>query len=233
MKCRHTAAWVQIRSMPSPTPLASLSEFASGLFASGEVVVFREWKESAQDTELEAVLEAAFRAALEELPGERDVSINYMPSAGVAGMHYLYRLCLALADRSLTEEEVQGVCAAMPAAPVTADEVLSVDLALRYLPEIYRMARAISDTDPMISGLERVATSFPLSSVGIDPHLPADLTLLQRHPSLWGLYLDRVLERQDESRLSHPAVQRGIRDALGMHGGLAPRLSAKLALLAD
>lgn len=217
--------------MSALTSTVSLAEFASALFSSGLAVVSRGKVPEAEDAGLQQMLAGAFQSTLQELPGKLHSTLHYVPATGLSGMSYLYRLCLALADRSLTDEEVQGVCDAAPPPPATADEILSVDLALRHLPEIYRLARSISETDPMITALERIATAFPLSSVGIPPHLPPDLTLLQRHPVLWGLYLDRILDRQDESRLLNEAVRHGVRDALGLHSSLAPKLAAKLALL--
>lgn len=216
--------------MPSPTPLASLAEFASGLFSSGQVLVSRTTQFSQDEKELQSIFEAAFEEACDELPGDTENSFRCHAPSAKSALMYIYRLCLLLADRSAPEEEIIRLGECMPALPTTADEVLSSDLSLRYLPDIYRMARAISESDPLVSMLERMATSFPLSSVGIPPHLPPDLTLLQQQPCLWGLYLDRILEVQDDSRLANPAVVSGIRDALGMHASLAPRMAAKLTL---
>eukprot|EP01031_Cornospumella_fuschlensis_P009151 gene9151-11240_t len=92
------------------------------------------------------------------------------------------------------------------------------------------MARTMSETDPLVVGLQTAALRFPLSAVGIPLPKAPDLTLLHRHDSLWRLYLDRVLECQDESHLTNSAVSIGIRDALGMHASLAPKLNAQLAL---
>lgn len=222
--------------MPPSSPIVSLTEFASGLFTSGHVVVARgDLPPVSAEPDIQPQITAAYEATLADLPGNNTPSapaLTCQPAIAATALRYLYRLCLALADRSLTDEEVQSISAAMPASPTTADELLSADLALRHLPAVYRLARSISEADPLITCLERVATSFPLSTVGIPTHLPPDLTLLQRHPGLWALYLDRILDAQDETRIAHPAVQRGIQDALGMHSSLAPRLAAKIALLA-
>lgn len=177
-------------------------------------------------------LEAHFATAVEELPGGNSPSLVFSREAALAALRFVYRLCLTLADRAMTEAQVRAVCAGMPPQAVTADELLSTDLALRHLPEIYRMARSMSESDPLIQELEVMAMRFPLSSVGIALSQPPDLALLKRNDSLWRLYVDRVLERQDVSRLASPEVSAAVRDALGMHPQLAPKLAAQLALSA-
>jgi hypothetical protein len=75
-----------------------------------------------------------------------------------------------------------------------------------------------------------VAGRFPLSSVGIAIDPPPDLALLRRYEGLWQLYIDRVTERQDLSRLRDPSVSAAVRDVLGLHSHLAPQLAAQLAV---
>jgi hypothetical protein len=216
------------------TSIVSLSEFTSGLFSSGHVIVSRrDLPPPHSQPELPSLITTAFETTLADLPGGNPSAPDLVCQADVAttALQFLYRLCQALADRSLTDADVQAISESMPRLPETAEDILSADLALRHLPGVYRLARSISETDPLIICLERVATSFPFSSVGIPTHLPPDLSLIQLHPALWSLYLDRILEAQDETRVAHPAVLSGIRDALGMHTTLAPRLAAKITLL--
>jgi hypothetical protein len=216
--------------MPSYPSAASLVEFTAALFSSGQVAVERDADLMMNEAEVRLGLQTAFEHMIEELPGTQNTGLAFSPVIGVAAARYVYRLCLALADRAMSEEQVLSVCAAMPEVPLTPDEVLSVDLTLRHLPEIYQMARTMSDTDPLLAGLQKVARRFPLSSVGIPLEDAPELSLLHRHEGLWRFYLDRVLERQDAARLSDPAVAAGVKDALGMHRQLAPKLSAQFAL---
>jgi hypothetical protein len=217
-----------------PLTGVSLAEFLAALFATGQVAVGRgvdlmQGREAAV-----RVLEGAFGEMVEELPefdpseGKPALEVETALAAG----RYLYGVCLALADRAMTEEQVLAVCAALPAAPGTVAEVLSADLVLRHLPEIDRMARAMGEDDPLVKGLQMAAARFPLSAVGIPlaSEADVDLRLVRRHAGLWRVYVDRVLERQDEARMRDPAVSAGVRDALGLHAALAPRLGAKLAL---
>lgn len=216
--------------MPHSSSAAILAEFATALFASGQAAVQRDMDLMAHEDAAARQLEGVFATTVDELPGAEASSLVFCREAALSALRFVYRLCLTLADRAMTEAEVRAVCTLMPQQPVTADELLSADLALRHLPEIHRMARSMSDSDPLIQELELVARRFPLSSVGIALKEPPDLAPLQRHDSLWRLYLDRVLERQDVSRLASPAVRVAVSDALGMHPELAPKIAAQLAL---
>ncbi len=159
------------------------------------------------------------------------VNLEWHPEAAVSAMHYVYRLCQALVDRAMSEEDVSRICAALPMPPSAPGEVLSLDLALRHLPELHSMARSMSDSDPLVAGIQAAAKQFPLSSTGIPLSEPPDLTLLHRHDGLWQLYIDRIIERQDASRLSDAQTRLSVADALGEHAlSLAPKLAARLAL---
>lgn len=211
----------------------------------GQAIVMRNVDLFAGEAEAVQILQAAFTTMVEDLPAAAASAAPtpaepvasaamppaFVPATALAALRQLYQLCLALADRSMPEDQVRAVCAALLPPGATPGDILSADLSLRHLPALHRMARAVSDTDPLVAGLEAAAVSFPLSSVGIPLAAEASLAPLQRSGVLWRLYLDRILEQQDDSRLHSPAVRAGIRDALGLHPQLAPRLAAKLALL--
>lgn len=185
-----------------------------------------------QEADVIPLLESAFATVVEELGGGEQQPLVFVPRNGVAALRCFYRLCLALADRTMEDAAVRSLVQVMPPAATTASEALSADLALRHLPELHQLARSLSEGDPLAEVLEAAALRFPLSGVGITLKEPPDLALLQGHASLWRLYLDRVIERQDGSRLNDPAVCAGIRDSLGLHPELASKLAAQLALAA-
>jgi hypothetical protein len=218
------------------SPGVSLAEFLAALFSTGQVGVGRGVDLSHGQEAATRVLQGAYQEMLEELPlgedAEADEGIVLDVPMGLAAGRYLYAVCLALADRVMSAEQVTAVCAALPPEPRTAAELLSADLVLRHLPEIDRMARAMGDDDPLVKGLQLAAARFPLSSVGmpLDREPDVDLRLVRRSKALWRMYVDRIIEWQDEGRLRDPAVAAGVRDALGLHTKLAPRLAARLAV---
>lgn len=206
----------------------SPAEFFSALLAMGMANVAREELAGAA---ADRVLRRAFDEALDEFPGSVE-GIEWQSQAAEEALRYVYRLCQALVDRAMTDEQVTALCAALPALVDSPGELLAVDLALRHLPELHHMAKSMSSGDPLVSGLEAAARRFPLSGVGIalEEPLPGVATL-KRHPGLWRLFIDRVIERQDVSRLADPAVRAAVADALGEHAlRLAPKLAARLAL---
>jgi hypothetical protein len=212
--------------MPGPVQLA---EFFAFLRTGGEAAVFRE--EFRMIGENPEVWQAAYQEECESLPGFELTPPAWHPETALAATAFLYQLCQALANRALEEDKVRAICAAHPPAPTSAGEVLSADLSLRYLPELYALATSINREDPLVAGLETIAPLFPFSSAGIPLKSPADLSSIQAHDGLWRLYIDRVIESQDASRLVNPDVRLAVKDALGDYGlSLAPRIATQLAL---
>lgn len=219
--------------MVPPDTAPPLAEFASGLFSTGKVLVRRVADLRGGDPRAALLLEEAFAAHLDDLadlgtdphqhpPFKQDVALE--------ALRCLYRICHALVDRALPAGEVEAIFTSMPPDPIDAGDMLSADVALRHLPTIHRWAKSLNADDPLLSGLAAIGLRFPLSSVGMGPlPLPLDLSLLKRHPQIWRLYIDRVIERQDESRLTDSEVKAAVRDALGAHHSLAPRLALAAA----
>jgi hypothetical protein len=172
-------------------------------------------------------LEEAYAATLDELVVSDDVGIPpFKQGAALGALRCMYRICHALVDRALPAVEVEAIFSTMPPAPTDAGDILSADLVLRHLPWLYLWAKSLSENDPLFLGMPALAVRFPLSSVGMGalPE-PIDISSLKRHKSLWKLYVDRVMERQDDSRLSDPEVNAAVRNALGTHASLSPRMA--------
>jgi hypothetical protein len=93
---------------------------------------------------------------------------------------------------------------------------------------LIKLARGISEEDPLVTGMLALARTFPLSSVGVSGIDNVNIDAFIAHPSLRRLYADRIIERDDVSRLSHPAAREAVREALGAFPELAPKLAAAL-----
>ncbi len=147
----------------------------------------------------------------------------------------LYRACQFLVYREVEAAEVRDGCAAPCPAPAAAagaiapDMCYSADLVLRYLPDVFALARGVAREDPLIDGLQSLARAWPLSSVGMPDLGELDVTAFIRHPGLRRLYADRIIERNDRSRLGDPAVVAAVREAIGGFPALAPSICAALA----
>ena len=98
----------------------------------------------------------------------------------------------------------------------------SVDVMMRFLPDLIRHASAVPREDPLMVTLYGWAADWPLSSVGVPLDRPVDAAAVESIVSdraLLTLYVDRIVARKDLSRLSHPsvveAIRRGDRDSCG------------------
>ena len=136
----------------------------------------------------------------------------------------MYRACQLLVYRETPAEAVQQAFAAPLAKTRTASNLYSVDLTLRFLPGLHAMARAASPGDSLTLALRKLGEDWPLSSVGMPECVPASVDAILSDPGLRQVYVDRILERGDASRLSDPRVKEAVREAVGEHAALAGRL---------
>ena len=107
----------------------------------------------------------------------------------------------------------------------------SVDVMMRFLPDLIRHASAVPREDPLMATLYGWAADWPLSSVGVPLDRPVDAAAVESIVSdraLLTLYVDRIVARKDLSRLSHPSVVEAVRAAIGIHADLAPEVHAAL-----
>jgi len=165
---------------------------------------------------------AAFDArARAELAGEAP-ALN-MPAAAWA-LRMLVDACRFLVYRDIEAETIAGALRRQCPAAASADVWYSADLFLRYLPDLVRLARAAGEGDALVEHLLRLARDWPLSSVGISGvDVNADMVeKLMRHPALGQLYIDRMIDRRDASRMAPPAVRAALRATLGNYPELAP-----------
>ena len=97
-----------------------------------------------------------------------------------------------------------------------------------------RLARAKSQDDPFVAHLNGLATSWPLSSVGIadvaTDSQEIDVTPIVGSRSLLALYVDRIIARDDVSRLEDLRIRDAVAGALGLFPELAPKIASTLDL---
>jgi len=203
----------------------SFSRFLTNLLDNGTVQVSRaqqiptEERDEAQRQLTD--FERLFRLSLAEEPPPLDVVI------ASAAAQTLYRLCQCLVYRELMPEQALAQGDRLPDAPRTASAHYSADLTLRFLPDAWRLAKETAEGDPLVTTICELAARWPLSSVGI-PDLPAPaIDGIAEHPALLALYVDRIIERRDRSRLSNPRVRDAFLTAIGAHRELAPELMTK------
>ncbi|SFH92847.1 hypothetical protein [Planctomicrobium piriforme] len=114
-------------------------------------------------------------------------------------------------------------------APFTPDpeNCYAVDLLFRFLPDLARMTRSMGRA-PLQAALTKWGNDWPLSSVGMADLTPRSVEGFFSHPGLRNLYVDRIIETQDVSRLADAGAREAVRAALGLHQNLAPQLAGML-----
>jgi hypothetical protein len=125
-------------------------------------------------------------------------------------------------DRESESDQVAAMLAEPIPGAATPAAVFSADLTLQWMPGVFRLARTLAPGDPLLVALQKLAVALPLSGVGVEPEMEADLpvlTSLQAHPGLWQLFIDRVVQSNARWWLRVPAV----RDALQQVAGAFPQ----------
>lgn len=177
---------------------------------------------SEEPTDFQEAARELDRAVRPEMPFDPPPAIE---SAATWSLQILYRGCQFLAYREVEAETVQRILTVpCPDAPCPS-VCYSVDLAMRYLPDLLTLTRGIAPADPLVVSLLALARAWPLSSVGLTDLGVQDLSTFIDHPSLRQLYVDRIIERRDLSLLGHPAVRESVAAAIGGFPNLAPFLA--------
>src|SRR5262245_56399356 len=199
--------------------------FLTNQLASGTVRVSKAREISTRERDeaqrLLTDFERLFRLSLTGEPPPVDMGIAN------AAAQTLYRLCQCLVYRELMPDQALAQGDRLPDAPRTASAHYSADLTLRFLPDAWRLAKEAAEGDPLVTTIRELAARWPLSSVGI-PDFPAPaIDDIAEHPALLALYVDRIIERRDRSRLNDPRIRDAFLTAMGAHPELAPELMTK------
>ncbi len=201
-----------------------MQDFLRALRESGVVVVSVEPPPECVD-EVEVLLrehDSLYRAELS--PGAPDLIVETAYWAA----RKLYQTCQLLTLRDAPAALARETLLDVYEGPHGPEVDYSVDLALAYLPSLYRLAERVAPGDPVLDVTRRLAADWPLSSVGIPGiECPQRLTFWD-NSCLRGLYIDKVIESRDLVRLEDPRVAGAVRDALGAYPELAPKIMETL-----
>jgi hypothetical protein len=140
----------------------------------------------------------------------------------------LYRACQCLVYRELDVPQTLPSLKVQVSGPRQPAHHYSSDVVLRFLPDAWRLSRDVARGDPLVQYLHELAGSWPLSSVGIADVNVLHLDEFAHDRSLLAVYTDRIVERQDRSRLAEPRVRAAIRTSIGMFPDLAPEMASAL-----
>lgn len=170
--------------------------------------------EAGEAQTIRRMLEQWHRLAVLDLPGP---ALPYHPEAALRAALLLFRAACLASFREIGENEIRQLLA-RELAPAATDAAahFSADLCLRHWPDLYRMARARSEDDPLVKIMHSLAAAFPLSSLGMHLTVSTD-TAVFHHPGLRQLFAERALARADHAALACPDVSALIRAKLGAY----------------
>jgi hypothetical protein len=118
--------------------------------------------------------------------------VGFEPEAAVAAGELVWHACWFLLQHGEDCGEVERLVR-MPGPPRSPAEHLSADLTLRYLPPVYRRARATAADDILTARLTHVLREWPLSGVLSDvADGPLTKPDFAGHAGLLLLYAERL-----------------------------------------
>lgn len=160
------------------------------------------------------LLQSWHREASLDVPGE---PLAFHAAAALWGARLLFRAACLVTYRDLEGKDIARWIrddpmpdATMPAAHHSAD------LCLRHWADLYRMARARSEDDPLVSAMAALIKTAPLAAPGMHLTVSAEHSLF-RHPGLTQLFAERALERSDTICLALPHIHVLVRSKLGAY----------------
>jgi hypothetical protein len=158
--------------------------------------------------------------AVMDLPG---AALEFHPEAAVWGATLLFRAACLTTFREIGEVAIHELLQGRP-MPDASDPAahFSADLCLRHWPDVYRMARARAEDDPLVKVMSGLAAVFPLSSLGMSPPLLPDSPVIRR-AGLRQIFAERALERSDHACLAVPEIDALVRLKLGAYAAILGR----------
>ena len=138
------------------------------------------------------------------------------PNAAIWGALLVYYAAQAILNRQATLEEITPLFAAYTGTKTTA-AILSVDLSLRFLPNLLEKLKTINPDDGLILLLEQQLAQWPYSAIGYTIAAPALPAQKIQNPCLRQLYADRIIAKKATQFLPIPWVQQAVRASLGAH----------------
>lgn len=196
-----------------------LASFLNQLFDSGHIRLATAAPLVAAEGSAIDRLREEEQAARADFPGEAPA---FLLDAGYWAAGILYRACQFYAARELPELAVRAdLSTSCPGDLQHAGTHYSVDITLRYLPDLYRLAASRAHADPLVDALRSLGDAWPLSGIGIPANNAAaradNLAPILGCPGLKQLYVDRVLDTGNRSLPAHPELREAALASTGIH----------------
>jgi hypothetical protein len=176
--------------------MAPLAEFLERLLYEGKVALSeRPGADLREDRQALPLLQQAFSEHGLQVAGP---PIHFDAPTALAAGSVVRQACWLLVSHDETEDYLRQHLT-MPGKPDSPSQHLSADVVLRFLPQVYRRARAIAPADRLAEILAKILCDWPLSGVLADVEAGPQTALdFGGHLGLMMLYAERLAfhERQ-------------------------------------
>jgi hypothetical protein len=171
--------------------MSPFAQFLDVLFKEGSAVLQDKPSTAARpDAAAVEILKRAFATYQLTIAGP---PVEFAPDTASHAGRLLYAAAWLLLSRSETESELEQLLA-QPRPPRSPAEHLGADLTLRYLPQVYRRAKAHNPSDRLTTMLAEILRQWPLSGILADlEDGPKNTVDFGGHPGLMMLYAERFI----------------------------------------
>lgn len=141
---------------------------------------------------------------------------DFSEEAALWAAQYFYQAVQLTINRDAGEEIVATHLPAFT-GDITVETIYSADLALRYLPALFELAKGLAPGDILVTELRKTAAKWPFSSVGIELKEKVSDELIFTHASLKQAYIDRIINKKDNSRIDNEEILDCLIETTGEH----------------
>lgn len=193
----------------------TLAKFITDLTELGNVTIAAKVVpfEEHEQQEAISILKQYYTTQILEMPY---TAPEFLDEAALWGAIFVYRTAQAILLREMTNDQVKKYLCPFSGNP-SPEAIYSIDLTLRHLPDLMHFAKGLAPDDIVVQILQLTALQWPFSSVGTPLTEETDSTFIRLHPSLKYAYVDRIIQKQDHKRLTHPEIYDLVQTALGTY----------------
>lgn len=188
----------------------TLFDFISNLLGKGEISVTQNLSDFTDRDQEEAAnaLRQMYEQDVLEMP---HTAPEFAEKPALWAAIYLYRAIQCSLLRNLEEEKVRELLPIYSGEKNTA-AIYSADLMLRYLPDLWNLAKGLAPDDILVVLLRETAQQFPFSSIGIEGIEKLEIDEILNHSSLRQSYIDRILQAEDKECLKDERIQELVKE---------------------
>lgn len=190
-----------------------LTSFISDLINTGKITVPGMMHDFTREDDNNCIklLQEYYAADRLEMPGNAPA---FSADAALWAAKYFYLAVQLTVIRDADETVVQNKLQSYRILQ-TPSAIYSVDLIFRYLPALLLLAKGLSPSDPLVKELQKTVAVCFLCAPGIEFEEVISVDQLSDDPSLWQLFIDRIIQYKDSSIIQNKKISHSVAASLG------------------